>query len=109
MRSLPAIHLFVAFSTPRARISQRAPDGEHTPGCAAGAAVGPDRVGSPGKESAAANDGCSSGARVFSRRRGPATRALRGCGCAPTYLLLLSYIAPSGDGTRGPSGSASTV
>src|SRR5262249_22182995 len=99
----------MAFNTPRARIIRLAPDAGHTRGCAAGAAVGPEYVGPLDKELDAANDGCSSIARVFCRRRGPATRALRECGCVPTYLLLLSCSAPSGGGTRGPSGSASTV
>src|SRR6516164_3137560 len=94
-----------SFSTPQGRTGRRAPDGEHTPGCADGTAVGWDHVEFPGKATDSANDRCSSGERVFFRRRGPATRALLECGCAPTYLPWPWCIAPSGGGTLDPFGS----
>src|SRR5262249_20383112 len=97
------------FSTPRGRTARRILDGEHTPGCAYGTAIGSHHVEFSGTATDSASDRYSSGERVFSRRRGPATRALLECGCAPTYLPWPWCIAPSGGGTLDPFGSASTA
>src|SRR6516225_8784405 len=80
------------FSTPQGRTGRRAPDGEHTPGCADGTAVGWDHVEFPGKATDSANDRCSSGERVFFRRRGTSHQGASGMWvCSNISSLALVY------------------